>query len=199
MKKSYIIWFPVNSPHSGQLSFTGKAAIMSMCYSTLSLTLYAKYSGRHLHQIFWCFSNARSGFFFFYLGWKDVSSSIINAIFNIHICIFSDSQVCNVCHFNETQSLIFPAHLNLITMISVMVSHIFTSFHNNLYFPPTGVPLPCGQRCVSDRVSPWGAGPPAVTHDEPLPNQAEGDTAATSLLHSATRGSHIATDEAGGG
>lgn len=84
-------------------------------------------------------------------------------------------------------------------MISVMVSHIFTSFHNNLYFPPTGVPLPCGQRCVSDRVSSRGAGPPAVTHDEPLPYQAEGDTAATSLLHSATRGSHIATDEAGGG
>lgn len=77
--------------------------------------------------------------FFFNLGWKDVSSSIINAIFNIHICIFSDSQVCNVCHFNETQSLIFPAHLNLITMISVMVSHIFTSFHNNLYFPPPQV------------------------------------------------------------
>lgn len=52
---------------------------------------------------------------------------------------------------------------------------------------------------MSDRVSPRGAGPPAVTHDEPLPDEAEGDPAATSVLHSATRCSHIATDEAGGG
>lgn len=80
-----------------------------------------------------------------------------------------------------------------------MVSHIFTSSHNSLFPPPTGVPLSCGQRRMSDRVSPRGAGPPAVTHDEPLPDQAEGDPAATSVLHSATRGSHIATDEAGGG
>ena len=52
---------------------------------------------------------------------------------------------------------------------------------------------------MSDRVTARGASAAAVTHDEPLPDQTEGDPAALAVLHGAARGSHLATNEARGG
>ena len=52
---------------------------------------------------------------------------------------------------------------------------------------------------MSDRVEARGARAAAITHDEPLPDQTEGDLAALAVLHGAARGSHLTTNEARGG